>query len=194
MLILLHFHPTLALSDAASVNVSISSQNIQNGSLLTLTATCDPTVGASTFVDLVCKYSDPVGGAPTYLTTYNFIINQIVKEPSLSTYNIARVNITSSLNPMVLVISPITFDDEKRVFYCVLRYANAAGTIQPDITSEQHRLENVYSEWLFCSFMLLSLFVSHLIQNTMLFEIVRNHLSVYFDLVSILFWQSLALT
>ena len=147
MLILLHFHPTLALSDAVSVNVTISSQNIQNGLLLTLTATCDPTVGASTFSDLICTYSDPAGGAPTDLTKYNFIPKTIIKESRLSAYNRARVNITSPRNPMVLLISPITFDDEKRRFYCVLIVYDTDGNEQP-ITSEQHRLENVYSEWL----------------------------------------------
>ena len=150
--ILLHFHPTLASSDAVSVNVTISSQNIQNGSLLTLTVTCDPTVGASTFSDLICTYSDPAGGAPTDLTKYNFAKKQIVKEPSLSGYNRERVNITSPVNPMVLVISPITFDDEKRLFYCVLIYYDADGNLQPAITSEQLRLENVYSEWLLLQF------------------------------------------
>ena len=152
ILILLHFHPTLALNDAASVNVSISSQNIQNGSLLTLTATCDPTVGASTFVDLRCRYSDPAGVASTDLTQYNFIKTKVIKDAGLSKYNSARLNITSPVNPMVLVISPITFDDEKKLFYCLLNYADALGNVQPAITSEQLRLENVYSEWLLLQF------------------------------------------
>ena len=152
MLILLHFHPTLGLSNAASVNVTISSQNIQNGSLLTLTATCDPIVGASTFADLRCKYSDPAGGTATILTEYNFFQKKIIKDPSLSGYSRERVNITSPFNPMVLVISPITFDDEKRQFDCVLSYADALGNVQPAIPSEQHRLENVYSEWLLLQF------------------------------------------
>ena len=146
MLILLHFHPTLALSDTTSVNVSISSQNIQNGSLLILKATFDPTVGANTFNDLRCKYSDPAGGTVTVLTAYNTVKKQIVKGPSLSAYNKARVNITSPGNPMILVISPITFEDEKRLFSCDLRYYDAGGNFQLDIKSEQHRLENVYSE------------------------------------------------
>ena len=151
ILILLHFHPTLALSDAASVNVTISSQNIQNGSLLTLTATCDPAVSASTFVDLVCRYSDPAGGAPTDLTKYFFIDRQIIKEPSLSAYNKARVNITSNVSPMVLIMSPITFDDEKRLFYCVLTYVDADRNPHA-LASKQYRLENVYSEWLLLQF------------------------------------------
>ena len=152
ILILLHFHPTLALSDAVSVNVTISSQNIQNGSLLTLTATCDPNVGASTFSDLICKYSDPAGGAPTDITKYNFPKKQIVKEPSLTGYNRERVNITSPVNPVVLVISPISFDDEKRLFHCVLIYYDADGNLQPPIKSEHHRLENIYSECLLLQF------------------------------------------
>jgi len=134
-----------ALSDAASVNVTISSQNVQNGSLLTLTATYDPIVGASTFADLRCKYSDPTGVVATDLTQYNFGKGQIVKEPTLSAYDKARVNIASLNNTLVLVISPITFDDEKRLFYCVLKYYDADFNLQPPITSEQHRLENVYS-------------------------------------------------
>ena len=152
MLILFHFNPTLALSDAASVNVTISSQNIQNGSSLTLTATCNPTVGANTFLDLICKYSDPARGTPTGLTKYNYIKRQVRKDPSMTAYNKARVNVTSTVHPIVLVISPITFDDERRLFYCVLSYGDAAGNEQPLITSEQHRLENVYSEWLLLQF------------------------------------------
>ena len=152
MLILLHFHPTLALSDTASVNVTISSQNIQNGSVLTLTATCDPIVGARTFADLRCIYSGPAGVGATGLTEYNFFQKKIIQDVSLSAYNRERVNITSPVNPMVLVISPITFEDEKKLFYCILRYADAYGNVQPAITSEQHRLENVYSEWLLLQF------------------------------------------
>ena len=152
MLILLHFHPTLASSDAASVNVTISSQNIQNGSSLTLTATFNRTHGAYALFDLRCKFSDPAGGAPTDLTTYNYINRQIIKNPSLTAFDRARLNITSPVNPMVLAISPITFDDEKRLFYCALKYADADGNLHPDITSEQHRLENVYSEWLLLQF------------------------------------------
>ena len=152
LLILLRFHPTLALNNTASVNVTISSQNIQNGSLLILTATFDPAVDRSTFKDLICKYSDPAGGAPTDLTTYNSFKKQIVKEASLSGYNRARVNITSPGNPMSLVISPITLDDEKRVFSCTLEYYDAGGTLQLPITSEKHRLENVYSEWMLLQF------------------------------------------
>ena len=152
MLILLHFHSTLASSDAASVNVTISSQNIQNGSLLMLTATFDPAVDRNTFKDLICKYSDPAGGAPTDLTAYNSFNKQIVKEASLSAYNKARVNITSPGNPMILVISPITFDDEQILFYCTLKYYDADGNLQPAITSELLRLENVYSEWLVLQF------------------------------------------
>ena len=152
MLILFHFHPTLALSDTASVNVTISSQNIQNGSLLTLTATCDPTVGGNRFVDLSCKYRDSAGGTATDLTEYNFHKKQIIKQTGLSTYNKARVNITSPGNPMVLVLSPITFDDEKRLFYCSLKYADAALNTQRPIISELHRLENVYSECLLLQF------------------------------------------
>ena len=135
------------MSHAALVNVTISSQNIQNGSLLTLTATCDPLVGASTFADLRCKYSNPAGRTPTDLTKYNFLQKKISKEPGLSGYKRARVNITSPRNPLVLVISPITFDDEKRVFYCIMNYYDADSNEQP-VTSEQHRLENVYSECL----------------------------------------------
>ena len=152
LLILPHFYPTLALSEAASVNVTISSQNIQNGSSITLTATCDPIVRASTFADLVCKYSDPAGVAVTDLTKYSFFKREIIKDTGLSAYNKARVNITSPLNPMVLVISPITFDDEKRLFYCELRYVDTDGIEQPPISSEQQRLENVYSEWLLLQF------------------------------------------
>ena len=142
----IHFYLTIALIEAASVNVTLSSQNIQNGSSLTITAACDPIVRANTFADLVCRYSDPAGGETTDLTKYNFIKRKVIKEPSLSPYNKARVNITSPVSPISLAISPITFDDEKRLFYCILFYADTLGNIQPAITSEQHRLENVYSE------------------------------------------------
>ena len=184
MLILLHFHPILALSDTASVNVTISSQNIQNGSLLTLTATCDPIVGANTFVDLICKYSDPAGGAPTDLTKYNFIKKQIIKDPSLTAYIRARVNITSPGNPMVLEISPITFDDEKRQFYCVLSYYDTDGNVQPPITSEKHRLENVYSEWLFLQFFCYFHYLHNNFFKTLccskLFEMISRYILMFF--------------
>ena len=55
----------------------------------------------------------------------------------------ARLNITSAVEPMVLTVSPITFDDEKRSFFCELEYY--AGSIVT-ITSEKYILENVYSK------------------------------------------------
>ena len=146
-MILIHFHLALALSDAASVNVTISSQHIQNGSLLTLAAAYDPSIGTFTFSDLQCEYSDPAGGAPTRLTVHNIFLRQIVKEPALSAYNKARINITSAGNPMVLVISPITFEDEKRLFYCNLRFYGPDGNFMPPTQSGQYMLENVYSKF-----------------------------------------------
>ena len=152
MLIKSRFYFTIALSDAASVNVTTSSPNIQNGSSLTLTAAFDPTIGEAALISMRCEYSDPAGGAPTRLTFYNALKKQIVKEAGLSAYITARVNITSNGNPMVLVISPITFEDEKRLFYCILRYYDPDGNLQPPLRSEQYRLENVYSKYLLIYF------------------------------------------
>ena len=134
------------MGDAASVNVTISNQTIQNGSSLTFTATYDPTIGQRTFNNLECDYTDSTGGSPTRLTEYSSFNSEIIIERSLSAADKARLNITSPVNPMVLVISPIMFSDEKRLFYCNLKYFDSVGN-PLILESQRHRLENVYSKY-----------------------------------------------
>ena len=121
--------------------------NIQNGSAIGIEATYDPTITSIDFNDLVCEYTNPAGGGPTPLTQYNRRSRQIVLH-SLGSAESVRWKITSSGNPMVLLISPVTFNDEKRQFYCKLEYYDAASTLHV-LTSKKYTLENVYSKILF---------------------------------------------
>ena len=133
--------------EAASVNVTISSPDIRNGSSISMTATFDPTVGGSSFKDLICAYTQPGGGTPnTALTTYHTGVKQIIHDSSLSASDSARLTIVSPFNPMVLTIAPIAFEDEKRQFFCKLEYY--IGLSANSIRSEKHTLENVYSKLL----------------------------------------------
>ena len=128
----------LELSDAASVNLTLSSHNVQIGSSLILTAEFDPALGESAFNDLLC-------GADKRFTIYNSSLRMITIHPGLSPSDSARLNITASGRTMVLVISPITFDDEKKSFNCILWYNNSGGKLVAT-ASKPHRLENVYSK------------------------------------------------
>ena len=130
----------LELSDAVSVNLTLSSQNIRNGSSLTLTAEFDPALGENALNDLQC-------GADKRLTEYNRFLRKITINSRLSLNDSARLSITSSGSTMSLVISPITFDDEKKTFNCILSYYDPGGTLLT-MVSRQHRLENVYSKLL----------------------------------------------
>ena len=107
--------------ETASINVNISSPDIQNGSSVTMTAIFDPTVGNRSLKDVVCQYTQPGGGTPnTRLTTYHTGVKQIIPALSLAASESARLSIVSSSSPMVLTITPITFEDEKRQFFCTL--------------------------------------------------------------------------
>ena len=133
--------------EAASINVTISSPDIQNGSSINMTATFDPTVGDVNLKDVVCEYTQPGGGAPnTRLTTYHTGLNQIVPSSTLTASESARLTVVLSGNPMVLTVDPIAFEDEKRQFFCTLEYYSGLPII--NIKSEQHSLENVYSKLL----------------------------------------------
>ena len=146
--------------ETASINVTISSPDIQNGSSVNMTATFDPTVGDSNFKDLICAYTQPGGGAPnTHLTTYHAGVQQIIPDATLAASESARLTIVSPFNPMVLTIAPITFEDEKRQFFCTLEYYIGLAVIS--IESEQHTLENVYSK------LLINLFLSRHCSNSL---------------------------
>ena len=132
--------------ETASINVNISSPDIQNGSSISMTATFDPRIGNSSLKDVVCAYTQPGGGTPnTPLTTYHTGVQQITLAP-LPASESARLTIVSSGNPMVLTIAPIVFEDEKRQFFCTLDYYSGLTIFR--IRSEQHTLENVYSKLL----------------------------------------------
>ena len=146
--------------ETASINVTISSPDIRNGSSINMTVTFDPTVGNSNLKDVVCEYSQPGGGTPnTRLTTYHTGLKQIVPAFALPASVSARLTIVLSGNPMVLTIEPITFEDEKRQFFCKLEYY--IGLSGKSIRSEQHTLENVYSK------LLIKLFHSYQFSNSL---------------------------
>ena len=133
--------------ETASINVTISSPDIQNGSSINMTATFDPTVGDVNLKDVVCEYTQPGGGAPnTRLTSYRPGFNIIIPAATLTASESARLTIVSTGNPMVLTIAPIAFEDEKRQFFCTLEYY--IGIPAFSVRSEQHTLENVYSKLL----------------------------------------------
>ena len=92
---------------------------------------------------MACEYTDPAGGVPIRLTKLNRIARQVVI-PTPPPPDSGRLSFTSAGNPMVLVISPVSFSDEKRQFYCILQYYNATTLLS--ITSKTYRLENVYSK------------------------------------------------
>ena len=136
-----------ALLETASIHVNISSPDIQNGSSISMTATFDPTVGNSSLSDVICQYTQPGGGTPnTPLTTYHIGFKQITPHADITASGSARLTIVSPFDPMVLTIVPITFEDEKRQFFCTLEYYIGLSVFR--IRSERHILENVYSKLL----------------------------------------------
>ena len=146
--------------ETASINVTISSPDIQNGSSINMTAAFDPTVGDSNLKDVVCEYTKPGGGTPhTRLTTYHAGVKQIIPSSSIKASESARLAIVSSGNPMVLTIAQITFKDEKRQFFCTVEYYS--GLVAISIESEKHTLENVYSK------LLIQLFRSYHCSNSL---------------------------
>ena len=146
--------------ETASINVNISSPDIQNGSSISITATFDPTVGNNSLKDVICEYTQPGGGTPnTRLTTYHTGVKQIIPDAFLAASESARLTIVLSRNPLLLTIAPITFEDEKRQFFCTLEYYNGPAII--NIKSEQYTLENVYSK------LLIKLFHSYHCSNSL---------------------------
>ena len=129
--------------DAAVVNLTISSRNVLNGTSIKMTAAYDPTLGNRFFKELECGYTNPGGILFTSLTEYSSFNNRIETDPALTAAQSARLNITSTGNPMTLEISPIIIEDEKRTFYCRLNYYDSGGVAR--ITeSQKYHLENVY--------------------------------------------------
>ena len=137
----------VVLGNTASVNLTISSQNVKNGTSITLTAVSDPPTGTADVNNLQCGYTEPDGTGFTQLTTYNSHPSRLRVEvnTALPSSLHARLNITSARNPVILDISSITFGDEKRQFYCALQYYDASLNIFTMI-SQKHTLENVYSK------------------------------------------------
>ena len=146
--------------ETASINVNISSPDIQTGSSISMTATFEPTVGNSSLKNVVCQHTQPGGGRPnTRLTTYSTRFHEIFPDASLPASESARLTIVSPFNPMVLIIAPIAFEDEKRKFFCTLEYYVGRSAFK--IRSERHTLENVYSK------LLIKLFHSDHIANSL---------------------------
>ena len=135
----------LALGDTASINVTLSSHNIQNGTSMNLTAAFDPTVGSALLSDVSCRYIQPGESGYTTITRYNTVQKKIGFHLSPSSSQRSRMRITSSGNPMILTISNIIFADEKTTFYCHLIFFDNLGNFQ-SMDSNTQILENVYSE------------------------------------------------
>ena len=126
------------------MNATISSQNIRNGTSIDITAAFD--VGSNTLNNIRCGYTSPGGSSITPLTTYNIILKVFQIDPSLDSAYRSRLNLTSPGNPMLLSISPVTFEDEKRTFYCVLQYYDGVGTLHT-LESQKIILDNVYCKY-----------------------------------------------
>ena len=137
----------VVLGASLSINVNISSQNVQNGASIRLTAVPDPAIGTANFSDLQCGYTEPDGTAFTQLTQYNAhpLRKYMEVYAGVASSLRPRLNLVSSTNPMILDISSITFGDEKRQFYCKLFYYDASLSIA-SLISQNHTLENVYSK------------------------------------------------
>ena len=127
--------------------MTLSSQNIQNGSSLDILAKFDPAIGTSNFNNVYYSYSISGEAGSKRLTSYLISRKRIVINSALPSSEFSRLTIASSANQTVLTISPITFDDEKRVFFCSLEYI-VSGSILITIRSRLHTLENVYSKLL----------------------------------------------
>ena len=144
-----HFNLLLfvVLGKTASINVTISSQNVLNGASITLTAVSDPAPGTDYINDFQCGYTEPDGTEFTQLTTYHTHPSRLRVEvnTALPSSLQARLTISSARNPVILDITSITFADEKRQFYCVLYYYDASFNILVE-RSQKHTLEIVYSK------------------------------------------------
>ena len=142
---LIIYLPLLVVSgDAASVNVTISRQNVQNGTSITLTAVSDPPTGTADVNSFQCGYTEPDGSGFTQLTTYHSHPSRLRVEvnTALPLSLQERLNISSARNPVILDISSITFADERRQFYCILHYYDASLNILIK-TSQKHTLESI---------------------------------------------------
>ena len=135
----------LALGETASITVTLSSHNIQNGTSMNLIAAFDPAVGNSSLFDVSCRYIPPSGGAFITITKYNTRKNEIIFDTGLSSSQRSRMSITSSGNAMILTISNIIFSDEKTSYYCHLAYYDSDDNLV-SMDSNTQILENVYSE------------------------------------------------
>ena len=110
-----------------------------------MTVNSDPPIAGSGFENMRCGYTAPNGNMLIQLTLYNRHAtppSMQIKgglDPSVA----GRLTLTSAVEPMVLTVSPITFDDEKRSFFCELDHFS--GSVLT-VASEKRILENVYSK------------------------------------------------
>ena len=125
------------------MNVTLSSENVRNGTSMSLTASFDPNTGSSRLDDLECGYLNPASGLILSFTKYNRVLTKLELKNSLPSAMKARLSMISSGNPMVLNISQITFVDEKRAFFCVLHYYDSLGN-PFNTESKRITLDNVY--------------------------------------------------
>ena len=139
------YNSILALGETASINVTLSSRSIQNGTSMNLTAAFDPTVGSGLLSDVSCRYINPGESGYIAITKYNTRKTEIIFDAGLSSSQRSRMSITSSGNATILTISNIIFSDEKTSYYCHLAYYDSDDNLL-SMNSNTQILENVYSE------------------------------------------------
>ena len=118
----------------------LSSPYIQNGSTLRLNITLDPPVGDKNFIQFGLLVG-PSGSTRIQWLVYNANINNITIAPDLASSEKARLHLISAYNPTLLDISPITFNDEGKMFMGYFQY-NQSFTYKGTAT---HRLDTIYS-------------------------------------------------
>ena len=115
------------MSDTAYINVALSRRCIQNASSIRVTATSSPPIGSSTFRELTCGYTRQNGTGFIALVVFNRTAtpSQMVIPASVTPSLKARLNVTMSIDKMVLDISNMTLGDRKRKFYCNMTHASS---------------------------------------------------------------------
>ena len=130
----------LASVESASIDVGLSSPYIQNGSTLRLNITLDPPAGDRNLIQYGPLFSLSITTL-TQLLVYNASINHITIAPDLASSEKARLHLISAHNPILLDISPVTFNDEGKMFLSYLQY-NQSFTFQGRAV---YRLDTIYS-------------------------------------------------
>ena len=115
----------LDVSDTASINVALSRRGLRKASSARITANSSPTIGSANFRELACGYTRQDGTGFITLAVFNRTAtpSKMVIPASVTPSLKARLSVTLFMNKMVLDVSNMTLDDEKRKFYCNMTYA-----------------------------------------------------------------------